>query len=648
MQKSPIGSCISTPLRRTRTLLALTTSAAICAVPVDNAFAFKLFGWNIFGKSEEPAQQVVNPVRYTVSLDTTNANDDVKNALQKSSLLIADKDKPVSGDLGVVIKARDDRDRLIAALYENARYGGVVTITINGTDLDALPPNPTFAGGKPVAIGIKVVPGPLFHLGKITLLGDAARLDPKTYSLIRGGDASSLTILKAGDKMVSDFKKQGHPLAKVVRRDVTADHATNLVDVSLDVDAGPVAPIGTVAVTGAKEVDPNFIRYYSRIRKGDRYSPEELKKATDRLRKLGTFASVTIKEPDKLAPDGSLPTTIEVAEGKMHYFGFGAQYATIDGAGLTGYWGNRNFTGRADSLRVEGTISRLGGTSSSSGSDTANGIDYEAGIKYSRPGTLFPSGTLDSSLIAKTEHLDSYAAKTITARSVLSYELNDIDSVSAGGEVAYERSEDGFGKHTYLTFAIPLGFVRDARDDKLNPTRGYRATVDLEPSYEAMSSTIFSSVEGSISGYRGVGSDNQVIFAGKLALGSLLGADNLENIPSSRRFYLGGGGSVRGYGYREITVYNDDGKALGGRSYVTASAEARVKITKAISLVPFVDAGSVTDTTFPTFSDFRIGAGLGVRYATPFGPIRLDVAVPLKKYNGGSSFGIYAGIGQAF
>ena len=105
---------------------------------------------------------------------------------------------------------------------------------------------------------------------------------------------------------------------------------------------------------------------------------------------------------------------------------------------------------------------------------------------------------------------------------------------------------------------------------------------------------------------------------------------------------------MRGYAYQEISPYNDEGKATGGRSYVVASAEARVKITDTIGVVPFVDVGAVSDSMAPDFSDTRIGAGIGLRYATPFGPIRLDVAVPLKKYDGGSSYGIYAGIGQAF
>ncbi|MDK4739782.1 autotransporter assembly complex protein TamA [Rhizobium sp. CNPSo 3464] len=628
--------------RRAGTVMAVAATIALGPLHAGNAFAFKLFGMTLWGE-DDTTDQVSDPVHYTVDFKTDNLDKDLKEALTDSSMLVSDKKKPVSGDLGVVIKARDDRDRLIATLYEKARYGGVVTITVNGTDIDALSPNPTFGRSKPVAVTISVDPGPVFTLGKIKLLGDARGLDPAGYGLVPGGDAGSLTILKAGDKIVVDFKNQGHPLAKLIKRDVVADHETNRVDVALSVESGPMAPIGNVGVSGQKSVDPDFIKRYARINEGKPYSPDELKKASDRLRKLGVFSSVTIREADKLAPDGSIPMTIEVAEGKQRYFGVGAQYSTIDGFGVQGYWGHRNLTGRADSLRIEGSVSRIGETTD------VGQLDYSAGITYVRPATWYPSATFTAGLKMQSLHPDAYDADTITASGSLAYELSDQDTVSGGGEISYEQdSTDAYGDQNYLTLAIPLEYVRDTRDNKLDPTAGYRASISAKPSYEAIGGGVFSSFEGSISGYQGVGANDNVVFAGKLSLGSLIGSNSIEDIPATRRFYAGGGGSVRGYAYQEITPYNSNGDALGGRSYATASLEARIKITDTIGIVPFVDMGSVTDSTFPDFSDLRIGAGVGVRYATPFGPIRLDVAVPLKKYENGTAYGIYAGIGQAF
>ena len=214
--------------------------------------------------------------------------------------------------------------------------------------------------------------------------------------------------------------------------------------------------------------------------------------------------------------------------------------------------------------------------------------------------------------------------------------------------MSYADTFDAFGDQKYLTFAIPVEFERDARNDKLNPTSGYRALINAKPSYEALNGTIFSSFEGLATGYLGFGAEDGVVLAGKLSVGTIIGGGGLENIPVNRRFYAGGGGSVRGYAYQEISPRNGAGDATGGRSYAIATAEVRVKVTDNIGIVPFIDAATVGSESVPDFDDVRAGAGVGLRYNTPFGPLRLDVAVPLNPYPGGSSYGIYAGIGQSF
>jgi translocation and assembly module TamA len=621
-------------------MMVIAATAAFSPALVDEAYAFKLFGITIFGKDDSEAEQVPDPVRYDVDLTSGTADPDLTEALQNSSRLVGDKDKPVSGDLGVVVKARDDRERLIATLYEKARYGGVVTITVDGKNIDNLPPNPVFDRSKPVTVNVNVDPGPVFHVRDVQFGGDAAMRNPADYDLAPGEEAGSLVIIKAGDKIVEQLKSEGRPLAKLTKREVVADHRTSTVDIVITTEGGPVAPVGTVGVTGEKTVKPDFIQRYSRLNRGEAYSPEALKKAGDRLRALGVFSSVTIHEANELAADGTLPMTIEVSEGKQRYFGFGANYSTIDGFGLQGYWGHRNLFGEAESLRIEGTVGRLGEN------DISN-LDYSTGISFTKPGAFFPAGTLKASILAKTENPDAYNASLITGSLGYSYELSDHDTVSAAAEISYEKDDDAFGNNEYLTFALPLTYERDARDNKFNPTEGYRATLAATPSYEAFNGTIFSSFEGSISGYQAIGQEDNVVFAGKVAAGFLVGGE-LQDIPATRRFFAGGGGSVRGYGYQEISPYDADNEATGGKSYVTASLEARVRITDTIGIVPFIDVGTVSADTFPDFGDFRAGAGVGIRYATPFGPLRLDFAVPLNKYENGTAYGIYAGIGQSF
>lgn len=620
---------------------ALAVAAALACGPfaAQPASAFEIFGMKFF-EDEEEAVAVIDPVEYTLTLDP-GADDDLKDAIENTARLKQDEGKPVSGDLGLVIKARDDRDRILAALYEHARYGGVVNVTVNGQDLDSLPPNPEFNHKGPVPVTISVTPGPVFTFGEIGFSGDAEGRNPADYGLVPGARADSTLILKAGEKVVVDLKAEGRPLARLVERNATADHKTQTVDVVIAAEGGPVAPIGEVGVSGTKTVDPNFVQRYSRINAGQPYSPEALGKAGERLRQLGVFSSVTVREADKLAPDGSLPMTIEVSEGKHRYFGAGAQYSNTDGVGLQGYWGHRNLFGHAESLRIEGSVNRIGE------SDLGD-LDYSTAILFSKPGAFGPASTFNASLKASIVDPDAYKAFTTTAAAGVSIELSDRDTVSGGGEVMWSDVEDAFGKNKYLTVSLPIEYVRDTRDDKLNPTEGYRFLINAKPSYENYRGTFFSSFEGAITGYRALGAEDRFVLAGKLSAGTIVGGNELSDIPATRRFFLGGGGTVRGYGYQEISPRNAHNKLLGGRSYVAASAEARIGITETIGVVPFIDVGTVSTDEVPDFKDLRAGAGVGIRYATPFGPLRLDVAVPLKKYPGGTSFGIYAGIGQSF
>lgn len=623
------------------TALAVAASCALGPMSASKAYAFKIFGMKFFEGDDDEAQ-VIDPVNYTLTFDAGTDDKELKEALENSSQLFQGQEKPVSGDLGLAIRARDDRDRLLAALYEKARYGGTVAIQINGQDIDGLPPDPSFPDGKAIPVTVKVTPGPTFTLGSVKFEGDAARLNPADYDLALGTRADSTRIIKAGEKVVNDLREQGRPLAKLTERSVVADHADSTVDVVIAAESGPVAPVGEVSVSGTKTVDPTFVRDFSRLNEGRPYSPEDIRRASERLRQLGVFSSVTIKEASTLAPDESIPMKIEVSEGKHKYFGFGAQVSTTDGLGLSGYWGHRNLFGRAESLRVEGSIDRIGET------QELDKLDYSAGILFAKPGAFGPASTFTASLKANIQDPDAYRAKILTGAAGATFELSPTDTFSGGGELSWANVDDAFGSNSYLTAAIPLEYVRDTRDDKLNATEGYRALINAKPSYEIKGQTFFSSFEATASGYHALGDEKRFVLAGKIGAGVLVGGDGLADIPANRRFYLGGGGSVRGYSYQEISPRNGSNDLTGGRSYVNASLEARIAITDTIGIVPFIDAGTVSASTTPDFSDIRAGAGIGLRYQTPFGPIRLDVAMPLNKYPGGTSYGIYAGIGQSF
>jgi translocation and assembly module TamA len=604
------------------------------------AAAFEIFGIRLWGSDDSEDADIADPLRYAVTIEAPDTGDGLKKRLENASGLKADEDRPVSGSLGLLAKARGDREQLVATLFEDARYDGVVTIFIQGRDIDSLPPDAEFTGPQPIPVTITVAPGQKFTLGDIRLEGDAAGLAGADFGLIAGGNAGSGAILKAEAEIVRALKEEGRPLATVTGRDVIADHATHLLDVTLAVAAGPVAGYGDTTVDGTEAVDRDFTRYMTGLKRGEQYSPEEVEEARDRLLGLEVFNSVTLKEAEALDGEGNIPIDVQVSERKFRYFGLGATASNTEGLGLEGYWGHRNLFGRAEKLRIDGSISGIG-------AQDITKLNYNAGIMFEKPGVVGPASKFYSNLKTVYEHPDAYDRFSVKGEIGLSYELSKTQTVSAEFALDYSRITDSFGKHEYLIASVPLQYVFDNRDNKLNPSKGFRFLAYAEPSYDIENGAVFVKLKGEGSAYQAIDESGRIILAERLAAGSIMGA-SLQEVPADRRFYAGGGGSVRGYAYQGIGPKDKNGQPIGGLSWFEASAELRYQVTDSIGIVPFVDAGAVSEKEFPDFSDVKVGAGIGVRYMTPFGPLRIDAAVPLNPDPGDPSFGIYAGIGQAF
>ena len=623
-----------------RALLLTMMCASVLAAESSPAAAFELFGIKLWGSSKDQDADIVDPLRYAVTITAPDADKDLVKKLEDASALKGDEDRPVSGSLGLMAKARSDREQLVAALYADARYEGVVTITIDGKPLDELPPDAEFKGPQPIPVAINIAAGPKFTLGDIRLEGDAAGLMSADYGLISGGDAGSGAVLKAEALIVRTLKEQGRPLAKVTDRQIVADHATSTLDVTLTVAAGPVAGYGATTVEGTEKVDRDFTEYMTGLKRGKQYSPQEISDARDRLLALEVFNSVTFKEADKLDADGNIPIGVQVSERKPRYFGLGGTFSNTEGLGLEGYWGHRNLFGHAEKLRIDGAISGIG-------SNNLSDLNYNAGIMFEKPGVIGPASKFFASFKTVLEHPDAYDHFSVKGSTGLSYELDKKQTVSAEVALDYSRITDAFGKHTYLIASVPLQYVYDNRDSRLNPTRGFRVLAYAEPSYDILSGAAFLKLKGEGSAYQSLDTASKFVLAERVAIGSIVGT-GLQNVPADRRFYSGGGGSVRGYAYQGIGPKDFTGQPIGGLSFFETSVEMRIAVTDTIGIVPFVDAGTVSTKSVPNFSDVKVGAGVGLRYVTPFGPLRIDAAVPLNRDPSDPHFGIYAGIGQAF
>lgn len=629
-------------LRPRQASCALILALALVAGP---AQALEIFGLKLFEPEETDTFEVVDPLAYTVSFTVEGADPDgeLRSTLEQASQLVRDADRPVAGSIGLIQRANGDFERLVGALYENARYGGRVRILLNGERLSQLPPDADLRSAEPVPVEISVKPGQLFRFGDVSIRDADGRVyDAAQDGLVPGAVAKSTVILAAETTLIRDLEGEGYAFAQMVERDVVADHDRGVIDVALTINAGPVAPFGPTAVDGAESVDSDFIAMMAGVPEGETYNPETLSEAARRLRSLEVFSSVTVRGSDSLSANGTVPVDVSVSERKHRYLGLGATYSSTDGGGLEAYWGHRNLFGRAEKFRLEGSVNQLGSTSE------AEDLSWRGAALFEKPGVLGPASKFTSRLEVEQEDLDAFRRFSIEGAVGLSYELTPEQTVSAGVVVEYAELTDSFNiERETLTVALPLEYVRDTRDDPLNPAKGTRLALLVEPAHEINSGASFVKLRAEGSAYRALDAEKRFVLAGRVAAGSIYGAD-LANIPANRRFYAGGGGSVRGYGYQDIGPRNAAGQPTGGLSLLETSAELRIQLTETIGLVPFFDAGLVSAGNQFSNAEFKAGAGLGLRYLTPFGPLRVDVALPLNKEAGDPDYGIYAGIGQAF
>jgi translocation and assembly module TamA len=315
-------------------------------------------------------------------------------------------------------------------------------------------------------------------------------------------------------------------------------------------------------------------------------------------------------------------------------------YGTGEGYRIEGAWQHRNFFPPEGAVTVRGVL----GTQEQLGS-----------LTYRRNNFKERDQVLTALLSASNTTLDAYAARTVSISGTLERQTNIIFQKkwvwSVGGELEASNERDSFsriaggGRRTFLIAALPTSLSYDGSDDLLNPMKGFRLGGRVSPELSFQNITfgyVRVQMDGSI--YQPI--NDRVVFAARTRLGSILGS-SVSQIAPSRRFYAGGGGSVRGYGYQAIGPRDVNNDPIGGKSLAEFSLEARVKFGN-FGVVPFVDAGNISTQFLPSVNDLRIGAGVGVRYYSSFGPIRFDVGTPINPQPGDARVAVYVSLGQAF
>lgn len=584
---------------------------------------------------ERPAQ-AMDDLQFRVP----GASADLRADLEASSLLMTAQRERQLDPLDITAAARAEYGRLIGLLYEHGYYAPRISVRIDGREAAGIS-----SLAVPRSIGrveVDIELGPQFRFGRTRI----APLAPDTTlpeGFAAGAEARSTVVREAATAGLDGWRARGHALAAIDGQQVTADHARQELHVDVRLAPGPQLRFGALRPQGQEATRPDRISAIAGLERGALYDPDAVIRAEARLRRTGSFNSVALRTAPVPNPDGSIDIDALIEEAPPRRLGFGAELDTESGLRLTAFWLHRNLFGGAERLRLEAAIDGIASPS--------RGIGYSFDARYVRPSTFQRDTDLEIGLrLVRLDERD-YLADAIEADIRLLRRFSDRLSGSAGFALRHEYSQFGPGRAlsaTYGTAAVPLSLTYDRRDRPLDATRGYFLTAEAMPylGFSSASSGVRFRFDGRA--YNDLGSDGRYVFALRAQAGAIFGGA-INTIPREFLFYSGGGGTVRGLPYQSLGV-TEGGVDSGGRGFAALSGEARMRINDRFSLVAFADVGFVSSGPFSGASDWHAGAGGGIRYQTPIGPMRFDVGMPLRRNASlpTSPIQFYLGIGQAF
>ena len=560
-------------------------------------------------------------------------------ALRDASAVLGAQKEKRSDPQDILASSRAEYAALLNTLYAYGHYSAVIHVTVDGREAASIPP--LDAPGRIGQVKVSVDPGPRFALSRATLQPLPARAEmPEGFRA--GEPAESGTIIAAAAAGVEGWRRLGHAKARISGQNLVADHAKALLAADIQVAPGPVLRFGRLEVKGQERMRENRIRKIAGLPEGERFDPADLDRAAQRLRRTGVFRSVALTEDEGITRPDLLGITATVVEQKPRHYSFGAELASMDGLTLSGSWLHRNLMGGGERLELGAEVSNIG--------TQTGGIDYQISAKIDRPATFTPDTNLGLSF--ELGHLDEADFNADIARTgvTLTHIFSDSLTGRAGLSYEYARITDEVGQFTYRHLALPLGLTWDRRDSKTDAKRGFYIDAEMKPfkGFGITDNGLRAKLD--LRGYKSLGAEQRLVFAARIQAGAIFGA-SLLGAPRDDLFYSGGAGTVRGQPYQSLGIPLQRGAlstSIGGNHFVGASLEARVKATETIGVVGFVDVGRIdVGGFFSDTGDWHAGAGLGIRYATGVGPLRLDIAAPVGGSTG-DGVQLYLGLGQAF
>ena len=548
-------------------------------------------------------------------------------------------------------RARQDTELLQQVLRVYGYYDAEISQSTTGYAAPAEGSGPGPAIDlKKVGVRFDVRPGPRYtfsriSLGDIAAARDAAALT-RAFALAPGDPVNSDRIIAERDHLITALGEGGHAFAKVGEPDLSIDHAARSGDLGVPVTSGGQYVIGAIRSLLPDYLSSRHLARIARFRPGDPFRKSRVDDLRQAILATGLVSAVTVTPrevtPAADAKAGVADIDVTLAKAPQRTIAGLIGYSSGEGLRVEASWENRNMFPPEGLVRFRGV---------------AGTREQLAGATYRRNNFFGRDQVLTADLYAQTRRTDAYQARTLSFSTTFEKQTTLIFQKawvwSAGVELLATSelpAATGSTRTTYFIGALPLRGAYDGSNDLLDPRRGVRVSLRLSPEISVQNGMRSSYVRAQFdaSAYQPVSSN--VVLAERVRLGTIPGVD-VNSIAPSRRFYAGGGASVRGFAYQAVGPRDALGNPSGGRSLSEFSLEARVKtglMGGAVSVVPFVDAGTVGTTASPTVNGLQVGVGLGVRYQTSFGPIRIDLGTPLNPAKGDSRIGVYVSLGQAF
>lgn len=577
----------------------------------------------------------------TVEIRVPGADPALVQQIRASSLVLEAQTEGRTQPVDLMAAARAEYGRLIGLLYEEGYFAPVIRVRVDGREAaEASTLRPPARIGR---IEVDIDLGPQFRFGRT----EVAPLAPGTElpaAFARGEIARSTVVRDAAAAALDGWRAQGHALAAPAGQDVTASHADTRLDVALRLAPGPRLAFGALRPQGAERTRPERVRAIAGLPQGATYDPEALAEAEARLRRTGAFASVALRHADRANPDGTIDIDALLEEAPPRRLGAGAELDSESGLGLSGFWLHRNLMGGAERLRFEAAITGIAARQ--------RGLGYTLDLRYTRPATGRPDTDLELGLRAVRLDERDFGADQLTAEARLIRRWSDRLTGTLALQLRWERAAFGLARSLrgdFGTFGVETGLTWDSRDSPLDARRGSFLSGAVTPFVGFGAADHGVRLRFDARHYADLGTEGRVVLAGRAQVAAVVGPD-LAATPREFLSYSGGGGTVRGLPFQSLGV-NSGGVASGGQGFAALSAEARVRVNESFSVAAFADAGFVSERAFAGASDWHAGAGLGLRYLTPVGPLRLDLATPVRRNAsavGSRSLQVYVGIGQAF